>query len=202
MRFFFSGPRIFGIRPGVSFSAADFKEAPSAARARAPSGEVQGSFVYVVRGDHNLVKIGVSSNPSARLAQLRTGSPFPISFAFIAATPGDGFDIERAAHQMLARQRLNGEWFDVAPEMAIAAVNAAAARIGAPLQSVDLATADLALKLAVAGYGPDELDGMLANSAPKAAPQQNLLKGFIIFIGAVWAITMLLLLAGQFISKP
>jgi hypothetical protein len=158
MRFFFSGPRILGIRPGVSFSASDFKTKEAPRAARTTSGQIEGSFVYVVRGDHNLVKVGVTTNPSARLAHLRTGSPFPISFAFIGCTPGNGYDIERAAHLILDRQRLNGEWFDVVPEMAIAAVNAAAAKLGAPVQSMDLATADLALKLAAAGYGADDID--------------------------------------------
>jgi hypothetical protein len=157
MRFFFSGPRIFGIRPGVSFSAADFKtkEEP---RMRNAGARIDDAFLYVVRGDHNLVKIGVTTNPSARLAQLRTGSAFPISYAFLACTPGSGFDIESAAHKILAKQRLNGEWFDVVPEMAVAAVNAAAAKLGAPLQPLSLAEADLTVKLAAAGYTADDID--------------------------------------------
>jgi hypothetical protein len=159
----------FGIRPGVSFSAADFKQQSSAPRARATGGRVEGSFIYVIKGDHNLVKIGVTTNPSARLAQLRTGSAYPIDFAYIGCTPGNGFDIESAAHQMLDRQRLNGEWFDVVPEMAIAAVNASAAKLGVPLQSGTLATADLAIKLAAAGYTADDID----SSGNVIAAKQN-----------------------------
>jgi len=121
MRFWFSGPRIFGVRPGVSFSPDDLRR-----RASGPSG----SFVYVIRGDHNLSKIGVSTNPDARMAQLRTASPFPLEFAYISAIEGDGYDVEQEAHRILGSRRVNGEWFDVPPEMAISAVTGAAARLG------------------------------------------------------------------------
>ena len=70
-----------------------------------------------------MVKIGVSTNPSARLGSLRTASAFPIDFSYIAVTPGTGFDIEAGAHEMLKGHRWSGEWFDVAPEMAVAAMN-------------------------------------------------------------------------------
>ena len=64
-----------------------------------------GSFLYVIRGDHNMVKVGVTTNPSARLASLRTGSAFPIDFDYIAVTPSTGFDIEAGAHAMLKSHR-------------------------------------------------------------------------------------------------
>jgi hypothetical protein len=105
MRFYLSGPRILGIRPGVSFDANDLRRfaAPSAPRAA-----VQGSFVYVVKGDHGRVKIGVSTDPSSRLASLQTGSPFPLEFAFVGVSPGNGYDIEAAAHAMLGHMRVSG----------------------------------------------------------------------------------------------
>jgi hypothetical protein len=68
-----------------------------------------------------------------RLAQLRTGSASNIDYAFLAPTSGDPYAIEREAHAMLARSRLNGEWFDVPPELAIAAVTGAAAKLGQSL---------------------------------------------------------------------
>lgn len=139
MRFFLFGPRFMGIRPGVSFSPNDLVSRNQA------SSQITGSFVYVLRGDHNMVKIGVTTNPAARLATLRTGSAFPIDFAFLAATPGDGFDIEQAAHAILSRQRVNGEWFDVSPEMAIAAVTGASAKLGRQLLPTDEQTATKAL---------------------------------------------------------
>jgi hypothetical protein len=135
MRFFFSGPRFFGIRPGIILGPGDLSFLrPRSAKA---TGQLSGSFIYVLKGDHRLAKVGVSTNPDARLAQLRTASPFPIDYAFVGVTPGTGYDIEREAHAILANHRCNGEWFDVPPEMAVAAVHAAANRIGQPLQPLE-----------------------------------------------------------------
>jgi hypothetical protein len=133
MRFFFIGPRILGIRPGISFGASELLRLATKPKQNKPGEPITGSFLYVIRGDHNMVKIGVSTNPNARLAQLRTASAFPIDFSYIAVTPGTGFDIEQGAHTMLASHRCNGEWFDVAPEMAVAAIAGAAHKLGQPI---------------------------------------------------------------------
>src|SRR2546423_562010 len=94
VRFWLSGPRMFGVRPGISISPNDLRPKPKPTSLRRAAGDnIEGSFVYVVRGDHNMIKIGVTTNPAARLASLRTGSPFPIDFAFIGVTPGPGYDI-------------------------------------------------------------------------------------------------------------
>src|SRR6185437_8499627 len=117
MRFFFGGPRFFGIRPGVILGPRDFRRFFGGGRASA-AGAMTGSFVYAFKGDHNLVKIGISTNPDARLAQLRTASPFPIDYAYVGVTPGTGYEIEQEAHAILAHRRCNGEWFDVPPDAA------------------------------------------------------------------------------------
>lgn len=151
MRFWLSGPRIFGFRPGVSFSPSDL----TGSRRHAAAGDrIEGSFVYVVRGDHNMVKIGVTTNPRARLAQLRTGSAFPIEYAFIGITPGTGYDIEGAAHAVLDKYRCAGEWFDLPPEIAVSAVMGAAGKLGQPMRAIDLSTADHVLKIAAGGDLP------------------------------------------------
>jgi hypothetical protein len=137
MRLFFLGPRIFGIRPGISVRPGELLNFDAKAFRRSHPPEMKGSFLYVFKGDHNLAKVGVSTNPDARLAQLRTASPFPIDYAFVGVTPGAGYDIERVAHGILAGHRCNGEWFDVPPEMAVAAVHTAANRIGQPLQPLE-----------------------------------------------------------------
>jgi hypothetical protein len=129
MRVFFSGPRIAGIRPGVSFGPEDFRKL----RAKPAAGPIDASFVYVIRGDHNLTKIGVTTNPSARLASLRTASAFPIDYAYIGMMPDNtGYALEKATHLALDRFRCNGEWFDVAPQNAVATVCEAARRCGLP----------------------------------------------------------------------
>ena len=140
MRFYFSGPRLFGgwLRPGVSFDPRELRQLSTPVGAPQPSG----NFVYVIKGEHNLCKIGISGNPSARLATLRTASPYPLDFAFVGVTPGSGLDIEQAAHAMLAGQRMNGEWFDAPVALAVAAVQSGAFQIGQKLLPVDVAQAD------------------------------------------------------------
>lgn len=144
MRLWFSGPRIMGVRTGISIPLNQMK-----AKQKNVGQTVEGSFVYVVRGDHNMVKIGVTTNPRARLAQIRTGSAFPVGFAMIGATPGNGYDLEEEAHRLLHARRVNGEWFDVTPEVAIGAVMSAATKLKQPIQLVpDVDTADRVLKIA------------------------------------------------------
>jgi len=127
MRLFFMLPKIFGVRPVV--------EAPLTRRTIS-SGSGAG-FIYVVSGDHRLAKIGITTNPQARLATLRTSSPFPIEFAYVAETSGAPIDVEQNAHAMLDRHRCQGEWFDVAPEAAVGAIAAAAHAAGQTLRQVD-----------------------------------------------------------------
>jgi hypothetical protein len=103
MRFFFIGPRILGIRPGISFGLNELLRLATKPKYNKPGEPMTGSFLYVIRGDHNLVKVGVSTNPTARLASLRTGSAFPIDFSYLAVTPGTGFD-NRTGRARNARQ--------------------------------------------------------------------------------------------------
>ena len=167
MRFFFSSPRILGIRPGISFGAEDFGGTRRRTQAAADE-TMTGSFVYVVRGGHNLVKIGVTRNPRARLASLRTAAAFPIDYSYIAFTDNSGPMIEGAAHTLLERHRTNGEWFDVAPEMAVAALSAAAHNMRRPLLQVSLENADQILRVVASGaqLPPAGDDGYLFGSLP------------------------------------
>jgi hypothetical protein len=133
MRFLFFGPRFFGIRPGISFNPRDFKRraAPSGA-----TGNMTGSFVYVIEGAAGHHKIGVSRDPIQRLAQLQTGSHSTLKFAYIGVTPGTGYDIEQAAHDLLDAHRKEGEWFLVPASIAIGAALEAASRLGEPIQQI------------------------------------------------------------------
>lgn len=107
-------------------------------------GRERGGFIYVVNsgGMPPTVKIGISSNPSARLLQLKTASTMPLEFSYIGALNCSGYAIEAAAHQTLARYRITGEWFNCTPEIAIAAISVASARLGEPIASVDPARVD------------------------------------------------------------
>jgi hypothetical protein len=150
MRLFFVGPRIGRFRLGASFGREDLGR--GAGRSGRPAEPVTGSFVYVIRGDHNMTKIGITTNPTARIASLRTGSAFPIDYAFIGAVEGDnGPPIEAQAHQSLARHRCSGEWFDVPPETATLAVLGAASKLGQPIRQLTQEQADTVLRIAAAG---------------------------------------------------
>jgi hypothetical protein len=136
-RFWLSGPRILGIRPGISFRLDELFGKPKPRK-----NGCSGSFIYVIRGDHGLIKIGVSVNPSARLAQLRTASPSALSFVYMGALRSNGYAVEGEVHRTLANYRQNGEWFTCPVDMAVAAISAAAYRLGEPLTSGDPRLAD------------------------------------------------------------
>jgi Meiotically up-regulated gene 113 len=166
MRFFLIGPRVMGLRPGISFGLNDLLRLATKPKHRKPAEPMTGSFVYVIRGDHNLVKVGVSTNPNARLAQLRTASAFPIDFSYLAVTPGTGFDIEQGAHAMLKSHRCAGEWFDVQPEIAVAAIAGAAHKLGQPVLPVTAEVANQILQIAANGSGPSSNNGYLFDGLP------------------------------------
>lgn len=127
MRFWIGGPRIFGLRTGVSFRAGQRRQGW---RARAAAID----FAYVIRGDHGLVKIGRSADPEARLASLQTASPFHLDLAHVMPVAGSAFDIEQEAHAILDRYRRAGEWFACPVDVAVAAIAAAGYRCNSPSQ--------------------------------------------------------------------
>lgn len=73
------------------------------------------SFTYIIvdidsrtSGSHCFsTKIGKSTNPEKRLAQLQTGNPGRL--AIVACIPGEEW--ERLIHRMFAAYRMTGEWF-------------------------------------------------------------------------------------------
>ena len=54
MRFFFSGPRIFGIRPGISFGASELLRLATKPKQNKPGEPMTGSFVYVIRASQSV----------------------------------------------------------------------------------------------------------------------------------------------------
>jgi hypothetical protein len=74
-----------------------------------------GTRVYFVQaGDGGPIKIGLTDDVRARMAQLQTGNPFKLKLlGFFIGSVHD----ERALHTRFARWRLEGEWFVVTPEL-------------------------------------------------------------------------------------
>jgi T5orf172 domain len=137
MRLLLFGPRIFGLRTGISLGREDWAKLNAQPRSTATGIDPDHSFVYVVKADDGLCKIGMTTNPNARLAQLRSGSASPLEFAWIGAPKGDTIAIERDAHAMLDKYRKSGEWFAVEPDAAVGTIHAAAFRLGQPVLDLD-----------------------------------------------------------------
>ena len=88
-------------------------------------------LVYVIASAAGPVKIGITSNPTRRFAQVLCGSSTNLWFAFLGLTTTHGASqVEAACHSHFADRRTRGEWFDVAPERAAAEVIRTAARLG------------------------------------------------------------------------
>lgn len=139
MRFFFLGPRVLGIRTGISLGPKDFRKLAY------PSGTAQkstmtGGFVYVLKNGTGRHKIGSSRDPIQRIAQLQTGSSQPLDFAYVGVAPADTYiQIEQAAHDLLERQQVpdvGDEWFQVPASIAIGAVIEVSNRLGLLIQQV------------------------------------------------------------------
>jgi hypothetical protein len=81
MRLWLSGPRILGIRPGISFALSELTRSRPSPR-RQQSRQMSGSFIYVISADDGLIKVGISRDPSRRLAQLQASSPHMLSLIY------------------------------------------------------------------------------------------------------------------------
>lgn len=70
-------------------------------------------YVYVIHATGtNRIKLGFSIRPQERLAQLQTGSPFPLQI--LACWPSSQ-EQEQQLHRHFAEFRCVGEWFEVPP---------------------------------------------------------------------------------------
>ncbi|MDC2951050.1 GIY-YIG nuclease family protein [Streptomyces heilongjiangensis] len=93
-----------------------------------------GRWVYLIGSpDTRPVKIGVSNDPTARLADLQTGSAARLMILW--QTPG-GQALESALHAYFAPYRTHGEWFDFGEENPAALVATAAVLMGHRSQPV------------------------------------------------------------------
>ena len=85
-------------------------------------------YVYVIGPQVGLQKVGLATDPRARMAQLQTAVPFDLVLHLALRVPFcDAHTIERRAHRALANVCARNEWFHATPAEAVAAVRAAAA---------------------------------------------------------------------------
>ena len=86
--------------------------------------------VYVMEADGRF-KVGISQDPSARLAQLRTGSP-KIRLVFQSEPLKNASKVESAIHMELMDFREASEWFDgLTEDEVLEIVMSAMERVGA-----------------------------------------------------------------------
>ena len=86
-------------------------------------------FVYIIATIRDgqavaPVKVGISKSVGSRLATISTSSPAPVGLYLHFPLPQRDMAeaVERAFHQVMRRKRLNGEWFDLEPKQAKAAM--------------------------------------------------------------------------------
>lgn len=137
MRFIVGGPRIFGLRTGILFGRRDIEKLLNG-RALARSGIVSGQAIYVIKGAHRRCKVGVTGNTEQRINDLRTGSAFPIEYAYIGIPddPNGAPLIEDEVLQTLEPYKTHRDWFSVSPEAAVGTICAVAYRLGIKLLEV------------------------------------------------------------------
>lgn len=69
-------------------------------------------YVYLIRAENGLCKIGRSCDPSGRYGEVATYSPIPVYLEHTVFS--DNYVLAEAyAHEELARYRHHGEWFDL-----------------------------------------------------------------------------------------
>lgn len=196
MRFWVAGPRLLGRRTGVSFGLADLRRlrAPTARGSSSVPGSPRASaWIYVIRAVNGHVKIGITADPLARLASLQTGASQKLDLVYAcAAQSNDGYAIEQAAHGILWKHRLAGEWFDTTADMAVAAIAAASHRLNDPI--VEITKDKIAAVLEVAARSD-----LAAAAKPKPGLWVNIAVGLIaaILMSAVLAAGYILVTAFQ-----
>lgn len=77
-------------------------------------------MIYVIRAiGTNRVKVGWSTDVSARMKSLKTASPYPLELVTTLET--DEESLERLLHKGLRNYRVHGEWFEL-PEKTLNAL--------------------------------------------------------------------------------
>lgn len=84
-------------------------------RARKREDDAPASSVYFAADDHSRVKIGVSSNPWARVAEIRSLDGDHVRL--LATIPGDRAT-ERGLHMRFGEQWISGEWYRLEGKLA------------------------------------------------------------------------------------
>ena len=72
-------------------------------------------YVYFVKGNKNIVKIGCTTDIKNRIKSLSTGFPYKLKLLNKIYSKNYGY-IEGLFHEFFKNKRLRGEWFDLSDE--------------------------------------------------------------------------------------
>lgn len=91
--------------------------------------------LYVITTSNGYAKIGIATNGRTRLAQLQTGNHEALSLRTHIDLESDGVSaayFEKVIHEILADNRVRGEWFKISTEQADKAIKIAWAKVKYP----------------------------------------------------------------------
>lgn len=70
------------------------------------------TYVYLIKADNGLIKIGIASDVNGRFINIDSMSPVPLSLLFSFYNE-DALRVERKLHKRFAAKRVKGEWFNL-----------------------------------------------------------------------------------------
>lgn len=76
-------------------------------------------WIYIIQKDNELIKVGVSINPSERIAYLQRMGGFNALKTELFGPVHNGFNVENLIHKKLNSYRVIVEWFKVSYEVAV-----------------------------------------------------------------------------------
>ena len=69
-------------------------------------------YLYLMRSEIGLFKIGISTNPRARLSSLISSSGLDVELLAFYKTNEDAKEVEKKLHKLFKKYHVRGEWFD------------------------------------------------------------------------------------------
>ena len=109
-----SGPRLL-LRPEIQDALrkhSAFEKTLAGKNTPTKINTIAATWVYVIRSDNGLFKIGVTNNVATRLAALDTASPVVLS-VFAVLESNRARSIEAELHKRFTHLRKRGEWFSL-----------------------------------------------------------------------------------------
>lgn len=79
------------------------------------------SYVYFITDSHGHIKIGKANDTMARLKELQTGNPYPLTpiLNIFVDSEEVAFGMESALHKKFRNFQMEGEWFRAEPVMQV-----------------------------------------------------------------------------------